>query len=308
VIVNRPAFIAALGAALGLCAAASAQEAAPATPSPTPASAPATPSPSPDKTAFTLFNPTPVADLRSLCTDRPTKSTSPCTVDAGHLQFESDVFNLTVDRSGGATTTTWLVTNPTVKLGLTNALDVELNISPWETVTVRDHATGAQTRQSGVGDLFARFKWSLAGDDGGAVGFALVPYVKAPTASLGIGDGAVEGGLIAPLSVNLPMSFQLVVDPEVDLLKNADDTSRHINTSGLISLSRPVSKEVTLSAELWSDVNFDPAGRTTQYSADFGAAWIPAAHQNFQLDGGVNLGLNNQTPGVQAYIGVSRRF
>ena len=28
----------------------------------------------------------------------------------------------------------------------------------------------------------------------------------------------------------------------------------------------------------------------------------------FQLDGGVNLGLNRATPGVQAYIGVSRRF
>jgi hypothetical protein len=27
-----------------------------------------------------------------------------------------------------------------------------------------------------------------------------------------------------------------------------------------------------------------------------------------QLDGGVNLGLNRATPGVQAYVGVSHRF
>jgi hypothetical protein len=26
------------------------------------------------------------------------------------------------------------------------------------------------------------------------------------------------------------------------------------------------------------------------------AAWIPSRHPNFQLDGGVNLGLNNETP------------
>jgi Putative MetA-pathway of phenol degradation len=298
VIVHRPAFVAALFAALSLAHAASAQEAAPA-----PAATPA-----PDKSGFTFLNPTPDADLRSLCTDRPTKSTSPCTVDAGHFQFESDLFNVTVDRSGGATTTTWLATNPTLKLGLANTLDVELNIVPVEIVTVRDHLTGQETRQSGVGDLFARLKWSLLGDDGGAVGFALVPYIKAPTAPTGIGNGAVEEGLIAPLSVNLPMSFQLVVDPEIDILKNAGDSGRHINTSGLISLGRPVTKEITLSAELWSDVNFDPLGRTTQYSADFGAAWIPAKHQNFQLDGGVNLGLDHQTPGVQGYIGVSRRF
>jgi hypothetical protein len=305
-------FIPALAAALALAAAASAQEAAPtpaAPPSATPAPAAAQPAaPAPDKSGFTLFDPTPVADLRSFCTDRPTKANGPCTVDAGHFQFESDVFNLTVDHSGGATTTTWLVTNPTLKLGLLNTLDVELNIAPLEIVTVRDHATGEQTRQSGVGDLFARLKWNLLGDDGGSVGLALIPYVKAPTAPLGIGNGAVEEGLIVPLTFNLPMSFQLEVEPEVDILKDADDSSRHANISGLVSLSRPISKQVTLAAELWSDVNYDPSGRVTQYSADLAAAWIPAAHPNFQLDGGVNLGLNSSTPGVQVYLGVSQRF
>ena len=47
--------------------------------------------PPPDKSGFTLFDPTPSADLRALCTDRPTKSASPCTVDAGHFQIESDL-------------------------------------------------------------------------------------------------------------------------------------------------------------------------------------------------------------------------
>ena len=265
-------------------------------------------SPPPDKSGFTVFNPTPTADLRSFCTDRPTKSTGPCTVDAGHLQIESDVYNVTVDTSGGATTTTWLVTNPTVKLGLTNTVDAEINIVPWETVTIRDRATGEVSRASGVGDLYARLKWNLLGDNSGNVAFALSPYVKAPTADSSIGNGAVEAGLIAPVNFNLPMNFSLVVDPEVDLLKNANDGSRHINTSGLLSLSRPISKTVTLSAEIWTDINFDPAGRTTQVSADFGAAWIPPTQPNLQLDGGVNLGLNSRTPGVQAYVGISRRF
>ena len=264
--------------------------------------------PPPDKSGFTLLSPTPTADLRSFCTDRPTKSTAPCTVDAGHLQIESDVFNVTGDSSGGATTTTWLVTNPTLKLGLTNTLDAELNIVPWEIVAVRDHATGQVSRASGAGDLYARLKWNLLGDDGGNIAFALSPYVKAPTANSSIGNGAVEAGLIAPINFNLPMNFSLVVDPEIDLLKNANDGSRHVNTSGLLSLSRPVSKTVTLSAEIWTDVNFDPAGRTTQVSADLGAAWIPPSQPNLQLDGGVNLGLNSRTPGVQAYVGISRRF
>ncbi|MDQ2859132.1 MAG: transporter [Pseudomonadota bacterium] len=269
---------------------------------------PAAAAPPPDKSGFTLFDPTPAADLRALCTDRPTKSASPCTVDAGHVQIESDLVNVTYDRSGGANTTTWLATNPTVKLGLTNALDAELNIVPLEIVTVRDRATGATSRTSGVGDLYARLKWNLLGDDGGAIGLAISPFVKLPTAKAGIGDGAVETGVAALISVNLPDSFSLNVNPEIDLLRNAQDSSRHINTIAVASLNRPVSKTITLSAELWSDVNFDPAGRITQVSADLGAAWIPARHQNFQLDGGVNLGLNDRTPAVQAYVGASRRF
>jgi hypothetical protein len=264
--------------------------------------------PPPDKSGFTLFNPTPDADLRSLCTDRPTKSTSPCTVDAGHWQLESDVYNFTGDTAGGVTVNTQLFTNPTLKLGVTNNLDLEVNIVPYEEVTTHVAGAVASRTAAGVGDLFLRAKWSLAGDDAGDFGFALVPYIKAPTAAPGVGNGAVEGGVVAPLQFNLPANWQLVIDPEVDALANAVGPGRHLNTSGLVSVGYPVTKTVTLSAELWGDVNFDPAGTVTQTSFDLGAAWIPAKAPNFQLDGGVNLGLNRATPGVQASLGVSRRF
>ncbi len=264
--------------------------------------------PPPDKSGFNLANPTPEADLRAFCTDRPTKSTGPCTVDAGHFQYESDVFNVTYDTSGGADTTTALYTNPTLKLGLNNTIDAEINIAPWETVTSRDRASGRTVRASGVGDLFLRLKANLIGDDGGDVAVALEPYVKIPTAPNGVGDGAVEGGLIAPIQINLPANWSLTIDPEGDVLKNAGGAADHLNISGLLSFSRPLSKTVTGSLEIWADDNFDPRRTVTQTSFDLGAAWIPPAHSNFQLDGGVNLGLNKQTPAAQAYVGVSQRF
>lgn len=174
-------------------------------------------------------------------------------------------------------------------------------------VTTRDRTTGARARTTGVGDLSLRAKWNLMGDDGGALGIALVPYLKLPIARSGIGNGAVEGGVLAPISVNLPARFSLSLDPEVDLLKNSTDAGRHVNIVNLIGLSHPLGP-VTLATEALSDVNFDPAGSVTQYSADFGVSWIPGKAPNLQLDGGVNLGLNHVTPGVQAYVGVSRRF
>jgi hypothetical protein len=263
---------------------------------------------SPARPDYTLFNPTPDDQLRALCTDRPTKSTGACTVDPGHLQIESDLFNATIDDSGGIDVTTYFYTNPTFKLGLTRTIDVELNIAPFEQVLTRDRATRTTTDVGGIGDLYARLKVNLAGDDSGAFAAAIVPYVKAPTARPGLGDGAVEGGVVVPLSFNLPAGWSVVFDPEADVLKDADSNGRHLNIAGLASLSKSVTKTVTASIELWSQLNFDPKGLVSQSSFDLGAAWIPAKHPNVQLDGGVNLGLNRATPGAQVYLGLSRRF
>ncbi len=262
--------------------------------------------PQPDRSGFTLLNPAPDVALRGLCTDRPTKSTGPCTADAGRFQLEADVFNAAFQRTGGVTTDTYLFTNPTLKLGLTNTLDVELNIAPVETVVT--HSAGDRSTLTGIGDLYTRLKWNLIGEDGGDVSIGLAPYIKAPTARHGIGNGAVEEGLIVPVQIALPAGWSLTIDPEIDALKNQDGSGRHANYAGLLSFSHAVSQTLTGSAEIWGDVNDDPTGTVRQYSFDLGLAWIPAATPNIQFDGGVNIGLNNATPGAQIYIGASRRF
>jgi len=47
--------------------------------------------PAPDKSSFHFFNPTPRSLMRELSTDRPDKTESAYTVDAGHFQIESDL-------------------------------------------------------------------------------------------------------------------------------------------------------------------------------------------------------------------------
>jgi len=262
----------------------------------------------PDKAVYTAFNPTPNDLERAFCTDRPTKSTGACTVDAGHFQLETDLINLTIDRSGGQDVNTVLFTNPTLKFGLTNSIDIEANLAPYERVETRDRTTGASTHAGGVGDLYLRAKLNLAGDDAGDFALAVSPFIKAPTAARGLGNGAVEEGLVAPMSWNLPQNWSLTVDPEADALKNSADGGRHLNLSGLVSLSRPLDKALTLSLELWSDLEFDPRRTVRQYSFDLGAAWISPRQPNFQLDCGLNLGLNSATPTVQVYTGVSQRY
>ena len=101
-------------------------------------------------------------DLRDLCPDRPLKGTSACTVDAEHWQVESDIVNFTHDTSGGMTTDTLLAPNPTLKYGVTDTLDVEASLALFERVRVK--AAGTTTTDSGIGDLYLRAKWHVAGN------------------------------------------------------------------------------------------------------------------------------------------------
>jgi hypothetical protein len=211
----------------------------------------------PDKSNYTLLNPTPDAELRDFCTDRPPKANLPCTVDAGHFQYESDAFNWTRATSGAMTTDTFLYTNPTPKLGLTDTVDLEVNMAPFERVIMKT-PSGRQSLD-GVGDMFFRGKMNLVGPEGGDVQAAIIPYVKAPTGSPGIGDKAVEGGAIAPISFALPRGFTLLFDPEIDILRNANDFARHTNIQFLGNLSHALTDSVTGYVELWGQANNDPA-------------------------------------------------
>jgi hypothetical protein len=261
----------------------------------------------PDKSSYSLFDPTPDDQMRGFCTDRPPKANLPCTVDAGHFQYESDMFNWTYAHTGDIAVNTYLYTNPTFKLGLTNRIDLELGMAPLETVS----AKGALGKQSltGVGDLFVRTKVNLAGPEGGDFQAALIPYVKIPTAQPGIGNKAVEGGVIAPISFALPQDFTLLLDPEIDILRNAANAGRHANFQTLANLSHALSGTVTGYIELWGQVDNDPTVAAKQASLDLSLAWVAWTDlPNLQFDIGSNIGLTSATPRIQAYVGISQRF
>jgi len=259
-----------------------------------------------DALAYTIFNPVPDSAMRSFNTDRPTKSNVPFTVDAGHFQYEMDLFNYTRQVSGTTRMDTWLAPNPTLKIGLTNNADLEINIAPFASAHTFDSASGMSSTVTGTGDLLARMKINLWGNNGGQTSFALIPYVKAPTAPVGIGNGAVEGGIIAPLSISLPNDFTLLFNSEVDALKNSASAGYHANFTNLVNVSHPLVKDVTLYVELWSSINEDPLRTVRQVSFDTAVQWT--VRPNFAVDAGVNLGLNRDTPAVQVYAGVSQRF
>jgi hypothetical protein len=245
----------------------------------------------------------PAAVAPELCTDRPSKATSACTVPKGMIQVEADLVNWTRDSNDGVRTDTLLYTSPLLKYGVTGSTDIEASITPYETIRTRD-GTGSSTIR-GIGDLYLRVKQRLTKVDA-KTQFALEPYLKIPTAKLGIGNRKVEGGLVGTGVFNLSDGFSLTVSPEIDELENAALDGHHAQLVGAVNLGKSLSKTLTASAELWSARDYDPSGRVDQYSADVAIAYLAAP--TLQLDAGADIGLNRATPDVQAYVGISTRF
>ncbi len=239
-----------------------------------------------------------------ICTDRPTKANATCTVPKGQWQLETDLGNQTVDRQSDTRAETLYLTNPTLKYGIGKRTDLQLNWAPDIRIRTTDRMTDDRRSLSGGGDVYVRLKTRFYEND--RVSIAAIPFVKAPTARTGIGNGTWEGGVALPLVVNLPSNFTLTFGPEVDALANADGNGRHSAIVNLANLSHPLGSRVSLAVELWSMSNREPSGTVKQSSADIALTWL--ATPTLQLDAGANLGLNDATPHSQVYLGLSRRF
>lgn len=301
---SRPLFAGVAFAFLAVPVVAQAQAAPdtpPSAPANGPASAPASAAASDAAPAAASATST---ELPAICTDRPTKSNAACAVETGHIQYEADIFNGSFLRLHGTTTDVYLATNPTLKYGVFRDVDIEANIAPYE--VVRTSNASGSTTLGGVGDLFLRVKWNFYNTADGKLSIGAIPYVKAPIARAGIGNGEVEGGFLMPINYKLTDKITLTTVPEVDDFKDAAGTGRHLNTAQLVNVGYSLPHNVTVYGELYGDWNLDPSGTIRQYTADVAAAW--GLTKYLQVDAGLNFGLNRYAPGVQAYFGVSQKF
>lgn len=261
--------------------------------------------PPPDKSGYTFFNPTPLSAMRNFNAERPTKSSEPITVDAGHVQYETDLLSYTHSNVGGVSTRVYTFADPMLRLGLTNSVELQVQFTGYNIINIRDPKTGARIQDiRGAGDLLLRSKVNLFGNEGG-MALALIPYVKFPTAARNVGNGHTEGGVIAPFTATLPWGFSLLIMPEVDVLRNANNAGHHFNFTQLISISHALGPKLIVSGELYSALGTDK-NTPPVYTADFGLAYM--LKKALQLDFGANVGLNKAAPNLQLYTGISQRF
>jgi hypothetical protein len=244
------------------------------------------------------------ADDDGICADRPGKATATCTVPAGTWQVETGLVDWSLERSDGQRETTTVLGETTVKYGLSANTDVGIDVTPYVRIASRDH--GVSDRIAGIGDLSVQLKHRLTRQDA-AVQVALLPVITVPIAKHGLGAGAWEFAMLVPLSYDVPRSpFSIALTPELDLVADGDGHGRHLAMAQVASLGWQASDKLNVSAELWGQWDWDPAGTTRQVSVDGSIAYL--ASKKLQLDGGVNVGLNRNTPDLELYGGFSLRF
>ncbi len=244
-----------------------------------------------------------------MSTDRPDKTESPFTVDAGHFQIEMDLINATHDRDtrDGADTRTdsFSVATSNLKAGLLNNVDFQLILQPFTRERVSDHIAATTTSQSGFGDITTRLKINLWGNDDGDTAFAMMPFVKFPTHQHDLGNDSVEGGIIFPFAVSLPHDWSMGLMTEFDFNRDAIGSSHHLEFINSVTFSHDIYGPLAGYVEFFSLVS---AEKNSDWIGTMDVGLTYGLTENLQLDAGINCGVTRSADDLNPFAGLSVRF
>ena len=264
-----------------------------------------------DKSGYSLFNPTPDRLLRDMTTDRPDTTESPFTVDAGHVQIETNLFGYARSRpeEDGTVTDSYEFATTNIRIGLTNNTEINVVWQPHGSVHTHRPDPVGTLRQSGIGGVDIRGKVNLWGNDtfektGSAL--ALLPFVTLPTdEDNGISPEHVEGGLIVPLTLALPHKFGLGLNGGVVWVKDDDAAGYQAEYLASASLAYEWTDKLGTYYEVAANFSTDdPRGDVVV----LGTGVTYAVTENLQLDAGVNFGVTSAADRFNPFVGVSTRF
>jgi hypothetical protein len=221
-------------------------------------------------------------------------------VDVGHLQIETGLADAVFQHGRGVHEDTYTLGATELRLGVSRRIELEASWAPL----IIDQTRG-QPHTSGTGDASLAVLGALTDPDKMGVAVSAQAFVTLPSATHGLGAGGWTGGARLPMAIPLSDGLSLDLTPEVDVLRNAAGGGTHAAWIGVAGLGRSFGP-VALGAELWGQIEDEPAGAIRRASVDLtGAVMIG---KTLQIDAGANFGLNRQTPDAEVYMGVSKRF
>jgi hypothetical protein len=257
---------------------------------------------------YTLFDPVPESQLRALAPDRPGKSVTSLTIDAGHIEVESDLWNASYDAwsIGRTTTRGWVTADPNVRIGLNQWAEFDLSTALYASQEQRGQAGQGVQRASGLGDTQIGGKVNFWGNQGGDTALGLIVLAKLPTAAAGLGNGYPEYSAGLPYTLSLPAQVSLTVEPAFGVLRQASNEGYSGAPQLIASFSRPVIGDaVTATLEVFVERSLDRRSGS-QDTLDPAVQW--QIGKNLQLDAGAYIGLTKAAPDIAGYTGIAVRY
>ncbi|MEH3114234.1 transporter [Pedobacter terrae] len=251
--------------------------------------------------SYSIFSPTPKERLREMETDRPDVTESAITVDAGHFQYESDLFAFERERSESSLQKTIIVNGANLKMGLTGSTSLQVGIETYAWEKEKNIETGDVENSKGFGDINLRLKQNLLGNDKGNFALALLPYVTLPTATSV--DSKFEEGLIVPMQVKLPSEWKVGTQVELDHLKDKAGDQMHMEYLQSLTVSHEIRKNITGIAETYFTYDF----KEHQYSNFVNAAVQLEIAHDLKIDGGLNYGIQKNAM-KKYFLGIAVRI
>ena len=244
-----------------------------------------------------LFHPTPKGLMRQFVTDRPDATESPYTLDAGHFQFETDLF--ITERSKIADiqkiVNSYNVAN--LKLGITHALDVQFITGTFFTSRINDG--NLTNKKSGFGGLTIRAKQNIWGNDKGKTAAAILPFINIPTAS----SEKISGGIIFPVAIELPNEWGLGAQVEGDVASDETGNKYHLGFLASATVSHSLFKVF----DFFSEAVVTRNSEIKLFEYFLNAGLVYAISKNVKIDGGVYYGLKSESSKT-FFIGISFRI
>ena len=258
------------------------------------------------KSGFTLFNPTPREKMRDFETDRPDKTESPYTLDAGHFAIETSIVSYTHNPSDSSRPVHQVVVaENNFKAGLFNNVDLQFNVQSFVWQRVRS-GPASYREESGIGDSEMRLKVNLWGNDGGATAMGIMPYIGLPTNGVEPGKDDVTGGVIFPLQVKAPLGWKIGMMTQFDTRRDDSGSGYHMEWINTVAFHHSLFvEELDGYIEYFNNNSFD---RNSPWTATVDLGLIYELSENFFVDCGVNVGATSKADEANPFVGLSRRF
>jgi hypothetical protein len=161
------------------------------------------------------------------------------------------------------------------------------------------------SKKQGMGDLSLLMKVNFLGNDGGPIGIGIQPFLKIPTNTGNVGNKRYEGGFFLPINLNLSEDFSLAVMPIMYYNRNKDDSGYHLEAGYTLCFSPRIVGNLSGWFEL-IELGSAESNSNWQFLSSVGVTY--QFTDDFNLDAGTFVGLSDNTPGLNPFLGLTVRY